>query len=75
MAKLKTLLQGKKTYLVTALTILVAVLMYLNGLQDLETTIYAVLGALGLSTVRAGSKSDAKAVVESRPTNDPAAIP
>jgi len=70
-----TYLQGKKTYLLTAITILLTVLMYLNGMQDLQTTVLAILAALGFSTVRAGSKTDAKAVVESRPSNDPAAIP
>lgn len=70
-----TYLQGKKTYAITAIIILIAVLQYLTGAQDLNTTIYAVAGALGLSTVRAGSKTDAKAVVASRPTNDPNLVP
>lgn len=74
MQKTLAYLQGKKTYLVSAIGILVAVLAYMNGEASLSTTAIAIQIALTGSTVRAGSKTDAKAVIESRPTTDTSAV-
>jgi hypothetical protein len=68
-------LQGKKTYIVSAIGVLLAILAYLNGEANIATTLVAIQIAVTGSTVRAGSKSDAKAVIESRPSSDAAAIP
>lgn len=52
-------LAGKKTYLVMALGILAAVVGLANGKLTLAEAATAVLGALGLGSLRAGVKKDA----------------
>lgn len=47
-----TLLNGHKTYIVAAATILFAVVQYWNGASDETSMILTILGALGLGAVR-----------------------
>jgi type IV secretory pathway VirB2 component (pilin) len=69
------LLKGKKTYIVAIIAVLVSLLGYLDGSMSSVEALYAVLAALGFTSVRAGSKTDAIAVIESRPTNNSNAVP
>lgn len=56
-------LQGYKTYIAAAITVLTAVLAYLNGEQSVFLTAEIVAGALGLAFLRRGVKTDTGAVV------------
>lgn len=44
---------GYRTYIMTGIMVVTAAAAYATGDADLVTTIYAVAGALGFSTVRA----------------------
>lgn len=57
--KVKSYLQGKKTYIVMSITILSSLLSYLNGDISINDCIQAVLTACGLGTIRAGVASNA----------------
>jgi hypothetical protein len=72
---LEGVLAGKKTYIIMGLSILTAVIGYLTGQIGLNELIAAVFGALGLGSIRAGSKVDAAAVITSRPGTDTSKIP
>lgn len=58
MESIRTLLQGKKTYLVAALLILTALLGFIDG-ASLADTIDQILIALGLGSLRAGVTTEA----------------
>lgn len=51
--KIKVWLQGKKTYLVSAVAILTALIAFANGALSILGLGEAILAALGLSTIRA----------------------
>ena len=50
--KIEAMLQGKKTYLVVIISILTAVVSYLNGSLDLAGLVTAILASLGLGGIR-----------------------
>ena len=49
-----SMLNGYKTYIVAAATILFTLVQYWSGAIDLNATIFAILGAAGLSGLRHG---------------------
>lgn len=52
-AGLRDFLSGKKSYLVSASGVITALIAYANGSLSLMQTIVVILGALGLTTIRA----------------------
>ena len=49
-----TSLQGKKSYLTAAATVITGVVMFLNGAVDIAGLLQFVLTGTGLATLRAG---------------------
>ena len=57
-------LKGKKSYILTVATILYAITGYAIQLHDQEAMMILILGALGISSVRHGVKTEADRQIE-----------
>lgn len=62
--QLTDFLQGKKTYLVCAITILTAIVSYLNHQISLMDVVWAVLAALGAASGRHAITTTAQKVID-----------
>ena len=69
--QLTTFLEGKKTYITAIVTFALAIAQA-NGTVVPEY-VYAILGAVGIATVRHGIATSAAAIVDATTTADPPA--
>lgn len=63
--KIKTILQGYKTYLVGVGAIIAAILAFIGGEMDIVATVQSIIAAVMTMTVRAGVATAAKAIKKS----------